>query len=76
MITSYLPILLEEHFGPRVWGWFDKEAAQEYLGNTSFDTQKKRIVDPVEEEEFDQYAIRGATGKLAELSDMMYSTGF
>jgi hypothetical protein len=70
MIASYLPILLEERFGPRVWGWFDKEAAQEYLGNAYFDTQKKRIVDPVEEEAFDQYAIRGATG------DMMYLMDF
>jgi hypothetical protein len=76
MIASYLLILLEERFGPRVWGWFDKEAAQEYLGNTYFDTQKKRIVDPVEEGAFDQYAIRGATGKLAELSDMMYLMDF
>jgi hypothetical protein len=66
MIASYLPILLEERFGPHMWGWFDKEAAQENLGNTYFYTQKKRIVDPVEEEAFDQYAIRGATGELAE----------
>jgi hypothetical protein len=76
MIASYLPILLEARFGSRVWGWFDKEAAQEYLGNAYFDTQEKRIVDPVEEEAFDQYAIRGATGELAELSDMMYSMDF
>jgi hypothetical protein len=76
MIASYLPILLEERFGPRVWGWFDKEAAQEYLGNAYFDTQKKRIVDLVEEEAFDQYAIQAATGELAELSDMMYLMDF
>jgi hypothetical protein len=76
MIVSYLPILLEERFGPRVWGWFDKEAAQESLGNAYFDSQKKRIVDPVEEDTFDQYAIRGATGEMAELSDMMYSMDF
>jgi hypothetical protein len=68
MIVSYLPILLEERFGPRVWGWFDKEAY--------FDTQKKQIVDPVEEETFDQYAIRRVTGEMAELSDLMYLMDF
>jgi hypothetical protein len=76
MIVSYLPILLKEHFGPRVWGWFDKEAAQESLGNVYFDTQKKLIVYLVEEETFDRYAIRGATGEMAELSDLMYSMDF
>jgi hypothetical protein len=69
MIASYLPILLEERFGPRVWGWFDKEAAQEYLGNAYFDLRRNRLA-------FDQCAIRGATGELAELSDMMYSMDF
>jgi hypothetical protein len=54
MIISYLPILLEERFSPHLWGWFDKEAAQESLGNAYFDTQKKRIADPVEEDTFDQ----------------------
>ena len=71
-----LPILLAHRFGPRAWGWFDKEAAQENLANVYFDAAINQIVEQATSEEANVYAVRGESDDQENLSEMMQTMAF
>jgi Icc-related predicted phosphoesterase len=71
-----LPILLAHRFGPRAWGWFDKEAAQENLANVYFDAAINQIVEQETSVEANVYAVRGESDDQENLSEMMQTMAF
>ena len=71
-----LPILLAHRFGPRAWGWFDKEAAQEHLATVYFDAATNQIVEQENTPEAAGYAVRGESDGQGNLSNMMQTLAF
>jgi hypothetical protein len=57
---AYLPLLLIHRLGPQAWGWFDKSAAQEYLGTAVYDSAQQKIDDSAADWDFaPQDRVRG-----------------
>ena len=42
-LAPFLPIILEQEYGPRAWNWFD-ERAKDYLGGYEYDLDKHKII--------------------------------
>jgi hypothetical protein len=42
-LAPFLPIILEQEYGPRAWNWFD-ERAKDYLGGYIYDLDQHKII--------------------------------
>jgi hypothetical protein len=42
-LAPFLPIILEQEYGPRAWAWFD-ERAKDYLGGFDYDLDQHKII--------------------------------
>jgi hypothetical protein len=76
---AYLPLLLLHQLGPQAWGWFDKSAAQEYLGTAVYDSAQQKIDDSAADWDFaPQDRVRGEINIEMEgnLSNMIDSMAF
>jgi hypothetical protein len=42
-LVPFLPIILEQEYGPRAWNWFDK-SAKDFLGGYEYDLETHRVI--------------------------------
>ena len=42
-LAPFLPIILEQEYGPRAWNWFD-DRAKDYLGGYEYDLDQHKII--------------------------------
>jgi hypothetical protein len=42
-LAPFLPIILEQEYGPPAWNWFDVRA-KDYLGGYEYDLDKQKII--------------------------------
>jgi hypothetical protein len=42
-LVPFLPIVLEQEYGPRAWNWFDK-SAMDFLGGYEYDLATHRVI--------------------------------